>query len=248
MKPTIWRNIVVIGLACMATNNGTAQTGKDYLQKMYQHNKDIWYRTFTFVQTTEFYRNDSLLRTATWYEAAHFPYDFRIDIEDPKKGNAVIYKKDSTYRFQNGQLRAVTPGTNPFTFILGGMYLVPFSAVETQLTKDGYDLNKAHTTEWQGRKTYVIGALAGDTASKQMWIDAEHFYTVRTMEIDGNTHIDARMSDHIKVGKGWSETRVVFYFNGKLRQIEKYANVKGDVVLDDRIFDPTLFGKFHWMQ
>ena len=240
--------VMAILVLLLLKNSMYAQSGKEYLRKMYDHNKDKWYRTFTFVQTTEFYRNDSLLRTATWYEAAHFPYDFRIDIDVPQKGNAVIYKKDSTYRFQNGLLRGVTAGTNPFTFVLGGMYCVPFQVVEEQMQKDGYDLTKAYTTQWNGRKTYVIGALQGDTASKQMWVDAKEFYTVRTMEIDGNTHIDARMSDHIKVGKGWSETKVVFYFNGKLRQVEKYANVKGDVELDDRIFDPTLFGKFHWMK
>jgi hypothetical protein len=225
-----------------------AQPGDEYLHKMYNAHKGKWYKTFTFVQRTEFYRNDSLVRTATWYEAAIFPHDFRIDMEDPKNANAVIYKRDSTYRFQKGQLARVTAGTNPFTFILGGMYLVPYDSVKAHLQKDGYDLTKGYTTSWQGRKTYVVGALPNDTTSKQMWIDARHLYLVRTLETDRGTQIDAHMSDQVKVGKGWSETKVVFYFNGKLRQMEFYSDIKGDVKLDPRLFDPAWFGKLHWKE
>lgn len=233
--------------AVVLTSTLYSQSGDNYLRKMYHAHKGKWYKTFTFVQRTEFYRNDSLLRSSTWYEAARFPHDFRIDMEHPKNGNAVIYKKDSTYRFQKGQLARVTAGTNPFTFILGGMYMVPYDSVKAQLQKDGYELTKGYTTSWQGRKTYVIGALANDTTSKQMWIDAKHLYLVRTLETDRGTHIDAQMSGQVKVGKGWSETKVVFFFNGKLRQMEFYSDIKGNVDLDPRLFEPAWFGKLHWM-
>jgi hypothetical protein len=215
---------------------------------MYNAHKGKWYKTFTFVQQTETYRNDSLQRTATWYEASRFPHDLRIDFENPKNGNAVIYRKDSTYRFQQGKLARVTAGTNPFTFILGGMYLMPFDSVKAYLQHDGYDLSKGYTTNWQGRKAYVVGAMAGDTTSKQMWIDAENLYLVRTIEISRGAHMDARMSGQMKVGGGWSETRVEFYFDGKLRQLEKYSDLKADMPLDERVFDPASFGKIHWRQ
>jgi len=225
-----------------------AQTGEESLRRMYNAHTGKWYKGFTFVQQTEFYRNDSLQRTAVWYEAARFPHDLRIDMEDPKNGNAVIYRKDSTYRFQRGQLTRVTAGTNPFTFILGGMYMQPFDTVKAYLQQDGYDLSKGYTTSWQGRKTYVIGALAGDTSSKQMWVDAENLYLVRTMEITRGSHMDARMSGQTRVGNGWSETRVEFYFDGKLRQLEKYSELRPDDHIDERIFDPAWFGKIHWKQ
>jgi hypothetical protein len=172
-------------LAVMFATGLSAQTGEESLARMYNAHKGKWYKTFTFVQQTETYRNDSLQRTATWYEASRFPHDLRIDIEDPKNGNAVIYRKDSTYRFQQGKLARVTAGTNPFTFILGGMYLMPFDSVKA----------------WQ-----------------------------------------------MKVGGGWSETRVEFYFDGKLRQLEKYSDLKADMPLDERVFDPAWFGQVHWRQ
>src|SRR5687768_2077057 len=93
-----------------------AQKRNPYFFAMHSKNAGNWYKTMTFIQTTEFYRNDSLVRKATWYEALKLPYDLRIDIEDPAKGNFVLYKKDSVYRFQNNKLRMVTGDTNPFIF------------------------------------------------------------------------------------------------------------------------------------
>ena len=60
-----------------------------------------WYKTFSFNQTTEIYRNDSLKRSETWYENIKFPNDFRIDFGNPDSGNAVIFKNDSSYLFRN---------------------------------------------------------------------------------------------------------------------------------------------------
>ncbi|MGH2649347.1 MAG: hypothetical protein ACRDE8_17335, partial [Ginsengibacter sp.] len=45
---------------------------KDVLKKMYDRYSNKWYHTFTFNQTTERYRHDSLIKTSTWYEAVMF--------------------------------------------------------------------------------------------------------------------------------------------------------------------------------
>ena len=224
-----------------------AQTGRDILHKMHEKYSGKWYKTFTFVQTTEFYRNDSLKNTATWYEAAHFPYNFRIDVGDPKNGNGVIYKEDSTYYFQKGQLKRSEAGTNPFTFLLGGMYVVSFDSAVSKLHSQGYDLTKGYKTKWKGKNVFVIGAGKGDEVSKQFWVDAKDLYLVRSIEKEGDNRIDALMMDHIRVGKGWSETKVMIYFNGRLGQVEKYSNIKAGVPLDDQLFDPAFYDKVHWM-
>ena len=225
----------------------SSQRGEALLRKMHDKYFGRWYRTFTFVQTTDIYRNDSLIRTSTWYEAAHFPYQFRIDLGDPNDGNAVIYLEDSTYRFQNHNLVSVTAGTNPFTFLLGGMYAVPLDSALSKLKHQGYDLSKMYSTTVDGNKVFVLGAAnAADSLSKQFWVDSQHYYIVRTIgSYEGNL-LDAKTSGHIQLNNGWSETRVVIYVNGKLRQVEKYADLKADVPLDDRLFDPKHFGEWHW--
>jgi hypothetical protein len=226
-----------------------SQNGEDLVRKMHDKYYGRWYRTFTFVQTTDIYRNDSLIRTSTWYEAAHFPYQFRIDLGDPKDGNAVIYLEDSTYRFQSHALKSATPGTNPFTFLLGGMYAVPLDSALSKFKDQGYDLSKMYTATIDGRKVFVVGASnTADSLSNQFWVDGEHYYIVRTIDTDNGTLIDAKTSGHVQLKNGWSETQVVIYINGKLRQVEKYANLRADVPLDDRLFDPKHFGEWHWFK
>src|SRR5258708_14942438 len=56
-----------------------------------------WYRTLTFVQKTTFFRPDGTSRVETWYEAAAFPGRLRIDLDDPSRGNGVVYRGDSVY-------------------------------------------------------------------------------------------------------------------------------------------------------
>lgn len=92
-----------------------------------------WYKTFSFNQTTEVYRNDTLKPTETWYENIKFPKDFRIDFGNPGSGNAVIFKNDSSYFFKNGKHAGVRRDENDLIFLLGGMYFYSFDEVITKL-------------------------------------------------------------------------------------------------------------------
>src|ERR1700689_4503039 len=92
------------------------------LKQMYDRYTGKWYHTFTFVQTTESYKNDSLVKTATWYEALLFPDKFRIDFGDLKNGDAMIFASDSAYRFRNGVLVSAAPDPDDLTFLLGGLF------------------------------------------------------------------------------------------------------------------------------
>ncbi|RYZ30536.1 MAG: hypothetical protein EOO10_02510 [Chitinophagaceae bacterium] len=225
-----------------------AQSGIDYLKTMYTKNAGHWYNTMTFVQTTGFYRNDSLIRTATWYEALKLPHDLRIDFEDPSKGNFVLYKKDSTYRFQNGNLRNVSADINPFIFFIGGMYYLPFDSVLSQLKSKGYDVQKGYSTTWNGKKTFVIGRENEQDLSNAFWLDTERGLILRLVEKNNRGQvIDAHMKDHKKLPKGSSETKVDIYVNGKLVQVESYDQIKIDRPLDDQLFDPAKAGNVaHW--
>jgi len=247
-KNFVFRNLC-LAMFFLISKAAFSQSGEDLVRKMHAKYFGRWYRTFTFVQTTEIYRNDSVIRTSTWYEAAHFPYQFRIDLGDPKDGNAVIYLEDSTYRFQNNNLRSVTAGTNPFTFLLGGMYAVPLDSALSKFKHQGYDLSKMYSTTVDGRKVFVVGAAsAADSLSNQFRVDSEHYYIVRTIDSDNATRFDAKTSGHVQLNNGWSETKVIIYVNGKLRQVEKYADLRADVPLDDRLFDPKHFGEWHWFK
>ena len=129
------------------------------------------------------------------------------------------------------------------------MYAVSLDSAISKFRHQGYDLSKMYTTTVDGRKVFVVGAgNAADTLSNQFWVDSEHYYIVRTIDSDNGTRFDAKTSGHVQLKNGWSETHVVIYVNGKLRQVEKYADLRADVPLDDRLFDPRRFGEWHWFK
>lgn len=243
------KKLIVFALIGFCTHTAFSQTGEETFKKMHQRYYGKWQKTFTFVQTTEFYRNDSLRRSETWYEAANYPYYFRVDFGDLHKGNAVIYHEDSAYRFENGKLKVTDDKVNPYNFILGGMYHVQLREALATFKKQGYDLSKGHrTTSWDGREAFVLGANAGDSLSKQLWVDAKELYVVYSSEIVNKNRNTARWMDHVKLGTGWSETKVVIYVNGQLRLIEKYHSLEANPMLDDKLYQPDQFGKLHWFK
>jgi len=216
------------------------------LRSMHDRYHKHWHKTFHFVQETERYRNDSLISKETWHEVMIYPDKFRIDMGEPAKGNSYICHKDSFWRFRNGQVTARGTDVNEFVFLLGGMYCYPFDSVTAHFAKLGYSLNKYHSSTWKGKPVYVIGADRDDEKVNQLWIDQKDLYAVRFIKYEDTTKEEGWFDDHIKLGGGWVETKVSFYINGQLRQVEKYHDCTANEVIDERVFDPRLFGKYYW--
>src|ERR1700722_1004128 len=216
------------------------------LKQMYDRYSGKWYHTFTFVQKTENFKNDSLVKTSTWYEAIMFPDKFRIDFGDLKNGDAVIFSNDSAYNFRGGILKSATADNNDLTFLLGGLYFYPFDKAIAQVKALHYDLNKFHTDTWDKKPVYVIGANTNDEKANQLWIDKQKMVVVRFIKYDDNRKEEGILEDQQKFAGGWSEMKATFYINDKLVQKEYYqeCNANGDI--DPKIFLPSEFGKLHW--
>ena len=240
---------LVISLYLLLSLSLGAQQGAQYLKALYSKNHDHWYRTMTFVQTTENFRNDSLIRKATWYEAVMLPNDLRIDFDTPSKGNFVLYKKDSVYRFQDNSLRNVNADTNPFLFFIGGMYYHPFDSVLQYLASKGYDVSKGYETKMDGVPAYVLGRDRETDTTNAVWIDTKNQRILRIAERYRGQLLDAHLLNHKQLPKGSTETKVDIYVNGKLVQVESYGQIKPDVPLDEALFNPsTAATARHWIK
>ncbi len=237
MKKTAAAILIFVFAASMINIDGS----RDVIKKMHDRYAGKWYKTLSFNQTTEVYKNDSLQRTETWYENIKFPNDFRIDFGNPGSGDAVIFRNDSSYFFKTGTLSAVRQDKNDLTFLLGGMYFYSFDAVISKMSSLGYDLNKFHEDVWKGKNVYVIGAVKGEDSVNQIWIDKDNFNIVRMLKFEGKQKEEGLFENHIKIEGGYSESVVYFYIDGRLVQIEKYHDIKANVDIDNSIFDPGNF-------
>ena len=234
---------VAIIILCVASSFINPPGSIEILKKMHDRYAGKWYKTFSFNQTTEIYRNDSLKRSETWYENIKFPYDFRIDFGNPDSGNAVIFKNDSSYSFIKSQKAGVRPNDDDLLFLLGGMYFYPFDEVTVKMKSFGYDLDKFHEDIWKGMPVYVIGANKNQDSVNQIWIEKENFSPVRLLKYENNTKEEALFENHVKLDGGFTETLVYFYINDKLIQVEKYHDMRANVEIEPAIFDPENFVK-----
>lgn len=246
MKPTL---IALLLSAAMLTGNLTASAQELHpkFAAIHQQFYKQFPKTITFIQRTDIYRADTIFRTQTWYEAGRFPELFRIDFGDPKDGNAVIYKGDSTYNFRKSKLVKAGVDPNILIYLLGGMYFQSSQEVNQKLKADGFDLSKSYQTRWENRDVLVFGTAVPDSTKNQLWYDAKAHYLVRMINIKPQSRIECQFGNHQQTGKVWHEGFVKILINNQLAQTETYSNFKINVPLDLDFFNPSKFGTWHWL-
>lgn len=233
MKPALTAFLLFVVLSFSSSKD----TGEEVLAKMYKQYAGKWMKTFSFTQTTQVYRNDSLINTSTWYENVMYPDKFRIDFVDKTSGNAAILTTDSVYRFREGKLVRTTANTDNLTFILGGMYFYPFDTVKAMYKRYGYDPGKSYETTLNNKAVYVIGANNADEKTNQLWIDKQKLVIVKFISYDNGEKEEGIFKDHKQFGNSWSEMACDFYVNGKLIQKEMYYDCKANSGINPKIFD-----------
>ncbi len=208
------------------------------IDAMQVKHRGSWFKEFTFTQETIRYNQNGAVRdTAIWYEAVSYPDFFRIDYN--QEGRFVIFRNDSAYRYDDYKLERSSVQAQEFLLFKGGMYYRPQNSILDKLKAYGYNTDEIRYDNLNGRKTIVVGAKAGDLDTKQFWVDADHYYTVRRISKTGNSQIlDVIYSDHKRVNGGWVEQVVTFYLDGRLLQVENYLDIESGEVLDAKIFDP----------
>ena len=223
------------------------QNGEELLSMMHDRYAGKWYRTLTFTQKTTLPDG----KVETWYEALELPGKLRIDIAPLDSMKAILFRNDSVYQFDRGELKSSAPLVHPLMVLAFDVYGAPVAETVGKLQKLGFDLSKLHLTKWRDRPTYVVGATAGDTTSPQFWIDAERLYFVRSLEPskkDASVINETRFEKYMPLAGGWLEMEVLFLANGKQRVKEEYSKPKANVKLDPAIFDPRAWKAPGWVK
>jgi hypothetical protein len=229
--------ILLLAFLTPANKNSTS---KEVLTSMYKKYHGTWHKSLKFTQTTERFRNDSLINTSTWYETIVYPDLLRIDIGSVNSPNGILFRHDSTYVFRASKIVRGEKNENELIFFLGGMYFKTFDQVLAHFAELHYDLSKFRASTWKGKPVYVLGADKDDDKVNQLWIDQEKLVAVRFLKYEKDTKEEGTFEQQVPVKNAWSETKCSFYFNDKLLQTETYRDLKADEPIDMKIFEPGL--------
>lgn len=204
-----------------------------------------WYRTLTFVQTSHYYdAAGAPSRREIWYEAGAIPGRLRIDIGERSRGTGQLFRNDSAYVFENGELRRAVRTRNHLMVLGFDVYAQEPSRTLAILQQEGFDTTKFHRAAADGDLYYVVGALAGDTTSRQFWVEAPRLLFWRLIQPAPPAARDQRPSEirfqkYAAHGGGYVAEEVDFLRGGQRYFFETYADVRVNVDLDMALFDPA---------
>jgi outer membrane lipoprotein-sorting protein len=238
-------------LIAPATFAAKIKTTEDLVQAMQKKYAKSWYRTATFVQKTTDYEKDGTTKVEIWYEALSVPGSLRIDFTPTKNGNGILFTNNQIYIFKDGKVETNRPYVHPLMVLGFDIYRTPPAEVSEKLKGLKFDLSIFREDTWQGRPVYVVGANQGDLHSTQFWIDRKNLYFVRMIRPagkDGRQTQETQFNKYQKLGGGWMAPEVIFTVDGKTVTTEEYSELRADIPLDARLFDPQYFATVHWKE
>ncbi len=219
---------------------------KNLIQYWQDRFEDIGLSSFTFEQETIRFRNGQK-DSSIWQEAVQYPDYFRIDIGAKEKQNINLYRADSIYILRNGEL--VRKGLEIQTSVLmeGRLYDLPVDSMLEKLRSVGINTDVFGKAIYKGRPAYILGALAEDSNSPQIWMDAERRVVLRKVsKLKDGRMLDALYDEFLEFNGSWIESWIEFYIDGELIQTERYRNINTNPALSPEVFDPLLFKNNFW--
>jgi len=243
--------LCLILLAVPATYAAKIKTTEDLVQAMQKKYGKSWYKTATFIQKTIEIDKDGNRKVEIWYEALSVPGSLRIDFTPVKDGNGILFTDNKIHIFKAGKIESSRPFVHPLMILGFDIYRLTQTDALEKLKGLKFDLSILREDTWQGRPVYVVGAKAGDLHSRQFWIDQKNLYFVRMIQPagkDGAQTQETQFNKYVKLGGGWMAPEVIFMVDGKTVTTEEYSDMRADVALDSKLFDPQYFSSVHWKE
>lgn len=185
-----------------------------------------WFKQVKFSQTTNFYRHDSIVKSERWIEEYVYPNQLIIKVNHENSRDGYLYRNDSMYIFEDNEVMFKDKAVHDLVILSMDIYNMTSEESMNRFSSLEYDLSKFHTSKFEDKDIYVVGADKGDTTSNQVWFDKEHLYFIKMVKNTENGLQEVYFRDYINLnGKGWIEQEVVFYIDGKKYMVEKYYNI-----------------------
>ena len=245
--------LLILCLVLLAPTTLAAEitTTEQLIAAMHRKYAKKWYKTATFVQKTTNIDRNGNRKIEIWYEALSVPGSLRIDFTPTKDGNGILFTNNRIYVFKSGKTDNGRHFVHPLMLLGFDMYRLPQAEVIEKLKGLQFDLSILREDVWQERPVYVVGARQGDLHSAQFWIDKKNLYFVRMLSpagMDGQQTQEIQFNRYRKLKGGWISPEVVFITDSRITTIEEYSEIRGNVKLDTRLFDPQYFATVHWKE
>jgi len=235
-------------LVAPTTYAAKIKTTEDLVQAMQKKYGKSWYKTATFAQKTTNYEKDGTKKIETWYEALSVPGSLRIDFTPVKDGNGILFTDNKIYIFKNGKVDTNRPYIHPLMILGFDIYRLTRADALEKLKGLKFDLSILREDMWQGKAVYVVGARHGDLHSPQFWIEKKNLYFVRMIRPagkDGTQTQETQFNKYQRLGGGWMAPEVIFTVDGKTVTTEEYSEMRANVALDSKLFDPRSWTTVH---
>jgi outer membrane lipoprotein-sorting protein len=243
--------VAIVLLPLLSAPAAKISNTQELISAMQKKYGNSWYKTATFVQKTTNFQPDGTSKTETWYEAMSVPGSLRIDFTPVSEGNGILFTGGKIYVFKGGKVENTRAFEHPLLILGFDIYRAPASEVTAKLEALKFDLSQFREDTWQNRPVYVVGAKAGDLHSPQFWIDQKNLYFVRMIRPagkDGAQTQETQFNKYEKLGGGWIAPEVIFLVDGKVVTTETYSEMRADVKLDPKLFDPQFWTTVHWKE
>lgn len=211
------------------------------VRAMHARWNEAWYRTLTFTQTTTRVLPNDSVTVEEWREWGAMPGRLRIEMGPRELGRTVIYNRDSTFVLNQDRVVRRLDRWNDLMIVGFDVYTQPPERTLEQLRRAGFDLSRFHRDSLDGVPVYVVGAVRGDTTTKQFAIEADRLLFLRFIDPIPNQpgktqHVWFR--GYQPAGRAWIAPEVEVLVDGRRVFHETYADIRVDEPIDERLFDP----------
>ena len=227
-------------LSCAAPE---PKTGQELVKSMHQKYKSDWYKTVTFKQATIYYNSENkIVKEQTWLEAMQLPSSLAIKFDSIASGNGIIFKNDSIYTMNEGNMVDVRKLYHPLLILGFSVYAQSPEKTIDDLTQLKIDLSKIKTTTWKGKENYVVG----DENATHFYIEKDRLLFTKIIQRGRNNSInETQFNKYEPLHKGWISPEVLFLTDGKITLKEVYSEIQSPK-LNSEIFDVQQFKKAKW--
>jgi hypothetical protein len=186
-------------------------------------------KTMSFLQNNTAYTTTGQETKSQWYEHLQIPGRLRIAFLPAARKSGLVQVDDRVASFDNGIRVDFRPSVNPLLLLTADVYAAPVTVIDRGLDSLHVDQEILRSDEWDGHPVYVVGAVAGDSTSNQMWVDAERMVLLRFIQSNktGERTIvsDYRVQNYKEIGGFQVPTEFLVLRNGRPVWREQYSDV-----------------------